>query len=152
MEWVGGWLKFGEVAGVLIVSFPWWPPLSDSQKMQFISKNEDGIPGWRLVLDGKKTITRRTKPETPGSLRAVCPGRGKKAVGRILIISCMDAARWDRDHPGAEDRQREAEAEGFKSWDGLKAWFIKHYERMPEPLYRIKFKLVEKSEKKNGNN
>ncbi len=56
--------------------------------MIFISKNETGIPAWQLVMDGKKTVTRRLKPQPIGSIRAVQPGRGKKAIGYIKITSC----------------------------------------------------------------
>jgi len=47
--------------------------------MIFISKNEDGIPAWEMIMNGKKTVTRRYNYIEPGKIRAVQPGRMKKA-------------------------------------------------------------------------
>lgn len=110
--------------------------------MIFISKNEDEVPAWILILAGKKTVTRRKNPQPVGAIRAVCPGRGKKAVCHIKILDCKEDSMlkneacyqsWELD--------AEAKKEGFKSWNGLVGWFVKN-RGIPEPCYRIEFKVI----------
>jgi hypothetical protein len=106
--------------------------------MIFISKNEKGIPAWKLILEGRKTVTRRLKPIEVGKSVAVCPGRGKFAVCRIKILSCMDAEEWDAKYAKTEF-QREAEKEGFALWDSLWEWIADKYGKPYPKLYRIEF-------------
>ena len=95
--------------------------------MIFIAKNEDGIPSWKLTLEGKKTVTRRLKPIVIGKSIAVCPGRGKFAVCRVLTISCEPSmSHYKRTCPVdkiKQWKQMEANLEGFNSWDGLMRFF-----------------------------
>ncbi len=106
--------------------------------MIFISKNEEGTPAWKLILEGKKTVTRRIKPVEVGKSVAVCPGRGKFAVCRIKILSCEDAEEWDLEH-AATEFQKEAEREGFKLWDSLWEFIGKKYGYPLPKMYRIEF-------------
>ena len=115
--------------------------------MIFISKNENGIPAWRLILDGSKTVTRRIKPIEPGSIRAVQPGRTKKGIAHIEIIECISHSEWwdnmmDSQCFTEDDLQREARAEGFNSWGGLLSWF-KNRKINIDDTYRLKFELME---------
>lgn len=114
--------------------------------MIFISKNEAGVPAWKLVKNGKKTVTRRRKPEIVGSLRAVCPGRGKKAVCHVRVISCMPHRIWfdillkDKGKVTTKMLDKEAIKEGFKTWRGLTEWF-KQRGDLIDNKFRIEFKL-----------
>ena len=130
--------------------------------MIFISKNEDGIPAWKLILEGKKTVTRRIKPIPVGKEFAVQPGRGKKAVCRARVISCMNTKEWldwMRINTIADtfkatlsedsvlwsiksSANKEAKREGFKSWTGLCDWFRSKKIDMYK-TYRIEFKVIE---------
>jgi hypothetical protein len=104
------------------------------------------------ILEGCKTVTRRPAKWEPdgeeggrispcryevGKAYALQPGRGKKAVGRILvtrvsqeIIACIDDA--------------EADLEGFKN----RAAFIRYWEGLygnfdaTQLVHRIEFELV----------
>jgi len=119
----------------------------------FCAKNEDGIPTWKLVLEGKKTVTRRLKPMPIGKEFAIQPGRGKKAVARGKIIGCEKTTYWwwdslNRliDEPFYPRRKnwflvREARKEGFKTWQGLLDWFAEHKININD-TYRIEFELV----------
>jgi len=107
--------------------------------MIFCSKNEYEIPAWQLILEGKKTVTRRTKPVEIGRSVAVQPGRGKKAVCRIKVLSCIDADEWDKKH-AATEFQKEAEKEGFEFWDSLWEWIENKYGKPFPKLWRIEFK------------
>ena len=112
----------------------------------FCSNNEDGIPAWKLVLSGKKTLTRRTKPQPVGAIRAVCPTRGVKQVCKIRILSCEDDQAWyereiaEKKNEDALDE--EAEREGFRTWEGLWEWFANHYGDDLPKLYRIEFEKI----------
>lgn len=115
--------------------------------MIFISKNEDGIPAWKLILGGSKTITRRIKPIESGKIRAVQPGRTKKGIAHIEIIDCTPHSEWWNNMLNTEcftedDLQREAKAEGFNSWGGLLSWFNSHKININD-TYRLEFKLVD---------
>ena len=117
--------------------------------MIFASRNESGVKAWKLVLDGKKTVTRRLKPQPVGVLRAVCPSRGKRQVCKIQILSCVDDTTWQmmfRSYRMRDVRRfllQEAHREGFKSWGGLQDWFYHKYGEYPQGLYRIEFRRVE---------
>jgi len=112
-------------------------------EMIFIAKNEDNIPTWKLVIDKSKTVTRRLKPMQIGKEFAVCPGRGKHAVCRAVVTDCV----LSRVHYHAREidlvdyKHLEAKMEGFKSWDGLMSWFIKHKVNF-EDTFRIEFKVI----------
>jgi len=75
----------------------------------------------RLVLEGRKTVTRRLangNPRSPwwrercalaaGDSFAVCPGRGKRAVGRARVLSVARVSLGRLD-------EAEAAREGFGS-------------------------------------
>jgi hypothetical protein len=116
--------------------------------MIFISKNEDGEPAWKLIMDGHKTVTRRLKPVDVGKILAVQPGRGKKAVGYIKIISCIPETEWVFALKGLNlDNEltllQEANREGFGCWQSLIAWFSNHKPLIRlDDTYRIEFELV----------
>ena len=127
--------------------------------MIFASVNEQGEPAWKLVLEGRKTVTRRTKPQPVGAVRAVQPGRGKKAVGYVRILSCVRHDTWYSGMLGGygfrEPRtadihayelalREEAMREGFDSWAGLWGWLLENYGEGVLGLYRIEFELVKK--------
>jgi hypothetical protein len=64
--------------------------------MIFSSRNEAGELASDLVMAGRKTVTRRIRPHPVGAVRAVQPGRTKKGVGFIKILSCVDDEKWKR--------------------------------------------------------
>ena len=117
--------------------------------MIFISKNEDGILAWQSILDDKKTVTRRFKPEPVGSIRAVCPGRGKFQVCKIFINSNEKHTDWyekvikpiDNEHCKHLLLRWEAEKEGFRTWEGLLNWFNQRKEDINKTI-RIAFMKV----------
>jgi hypothetical protein len=130
--------------------------------MIFISKNEAGVPAWKLILSGKKTVTRRTKKPLTGKVIAVCPGRGKKAVCKIRVLSVMphtsffnmlsEACTSITTSPGCIEKRQdvmrllsglevEAQREGFETWKGLTDWFKRHKIDICD-TYRIEFELV----------
>jgi len=112
--------------------------------MIFCSKNEKGEYAWRLVLNGRKTVTRRLKPIPIGKIKAVQPLRGRKAVGYIKIISCQSHNGWFVGLPtGNKQFTDEAEKEGFYSWHGLLDWFADHKIKIFD-TYRMEFELVNK--------
>ena len=81
------------------------------------------------VMAGEKTVTRRRMSDNPrspwyrercslvvGRSYAVCPGRGKVAIGRVIITAV------DRSFLGAVSGH-EARAEGFpNAWSFWEAW------------------------------
>ena len=107
--------------------------------MIFCSKNEQGIPAWKLILEEKKDVTRRTKPLPVGAVRSVQPGRGKKAVCKFQVLSCCPELDWQDAHVTPAELEREARREGFGTWLGLRQWLAAHN---PEGkmLFRIEFK------------
>lgn len=116
--------------------------------MIFCSKNEDGEPAWKLIMEGRKTVTRRLKPIAEGKIVAVQPNRCKKAVGHIRIISCMPETEWIFALKGLNICNelallQEANREGFGSWQSLISWFSNHKPliRLDE-TYRIHFELI----------
>jgi len=116
--------------------------------MIFVSKNEKGEVAWKLIKDGRKTVTRRLKPVSEGKILAVQPGRGKKAVGYIRVISCIPEAEWVFALKGLNIWNelvllQEANREGFDSWQGLISWFNnqKTVVRLDD-TFRIEFELV----------
>lgn len=111
----------------------------------FASKNEKGESAWRLVLEGRKVVTRRLKPLAVGREFAVQPGRGKKSVCRARVVSCVQHDAWLRWNMeclylpfSLED---EAALEGFLSWRGLLSWLAAKGIAV-EDTYRIKFEVI----------
>ncbi len=113
--------------------------------MIFIAKNEDGEPTWKLAKEGKKTVTRRIKPLPVGKEFTIQPGRGKFAVCRAKVISCVSS--WEHWHIGLNNttkdiyQSNEARLEGFNTWDG----FISFFEKKKIPFnhtQRIEFKIL----------
>ena len=102
--------------------------------MIYASVNELGVrkADWVAGLPiGAKWVTRRSKPQPLFRERAVCPGRGKKAVARGEVISCESHLRWkERLENLAENTPYayllEARREGFKSTNGWLAWYPAH--------------------------
>lgn len=117
--------------------------------MIFIAKNEKGEPSWKLVQEGRKTVTRRVKPLDVGKEFAVQPGRGKFAVCRCKVVSCMSHRDWifSEGKPGhltllgTQFWNKEARKEGFSSWASLVDWFNKRNQEI-ESMFRIEFKVI----------
>jgi len=104
----------------------------------FSSKNEDGVPKWKQVLDGTATVTRRLKPVKIGKVYAVQPNRGKKAMCYIRVISCFRTPDFTcyRFRP-----EEEAKKEGFMTYEGLINFFAgKNIDIMD--TYRIEFEVM----------
>lgn len=113
--------------------------------MIFISKNEDGIPAYELIMRGEKTVTRRKKPQPVGAIRAVQPGRGKRAICYIKITSCKeDSMLTNEAMYQSWELDSEAKKEGFNDWNGLVGWFCRHG-GIPQPCYRIEFIVCRKT-------
>ena len=119
--------------------------------MIFAVKNEDGISTCDLVLQGKKTVTRRLKGGRiyeVGKDYAVQPSRAKKSVARIIIISSMSQIYWCNkfiDNLSIDERkvalEKEAKKEGFGSWKALVEYFWKN-KIITSELVRYEFKLL----------
>ena len=116
--------------------------------MIFAAKNEDGIPTWQLIQEGKKTVTRRLKPLPVGKEFAIQPGRGKFAVCRAKVISCEQIFDWASRVSGKHNIKqfknflnKEAKREGFNSWHSLCKWFENKKIDMTD-CYRIEFRLL----------
>jgi len=117
--------------------------------MIFIAKNEKGEPSWKLILEGKKTVTRRIKPLLIGKEFAVCPGRGKFAVCRAKVTSCTRHEDWVEtiwQNVGFRELQirldKDAKKEGFDKWISLYNWFENRNVKLID-LYRIEFEKVD---------
>ena len=117
--------------------------------MIFSARNEAGVSLLDLVLQGKKTVTRRRKPKKVGSSFAIQSERGGKTLARARVISCVETEDW-RESVLLEAKNnlgyirkldREARREGFVSWEGLWGWIKGHYGNELPELYRIEFKL-----------
>ena len=113
--------------------------------MIFIAKNELGCPTWKLAQIGKKTVTRRLKPLSVGKEFAIQPGHGKFAICRAKVISCMSSLQHYHDYVELdkinEYEQKEANLEGFNSWDGLMQFFQKNKINFMQ-TYRIEYELI----------
>jgi len=114
--------------------------------MIFIAKNEKGTPSWKLALDGKKTVTRRLKPLPIGKDFAIQPGRGKFAVCRARVKSCINSHRHllltaNGTDADLEWMEMEAKKEGFLTWDGVLK-FLKDKKIDWLDTYRIEFELI----------
>ncbi len=103
------------------------------------------------VMAGEKTVTRRLVSDNPRSpwwhgrcgmkvnhTYAVCPGRGKNAIGRVRILDAVLVPLRDLD-------EAEAHREGFESaaafFDGLIAINGKPVDR-DEWVWRVEFRVV----------
>lgn len=112
--------------------------------MIFFAKNEKGVPTWELVLTKEKTVTSRVNPMAVNKMFAVQPGRGKKSVCRAKVVSCIkrldhyNMALRQTDFDSFLWKQKEAELEGFESWDGLMRYFHEHKVNFMD-LYRVEF-------------
>lgn len=100
------------------------------------------------VLDGSKTVTRRRSPRVVGSLQAVQPGRGKKGVGFVRVISCELHNDWwlqNIDEWGTGESE-EANREGFQDWYDfemkIKELYGQEWKSFKKDFYRIEFQLV----------
>jgi len=112
--------------------------------MIFSARNDKGIPSWQLVMEGKKTVTRRQSGKIPGHTYSVQKRRGEKGIGRILIVSCIPDEYFVESLPTSE-LENEAHKEGFSTWEDL--WeCIRNITKSGEGplplLYRIEFFLV----------
>jgi len=119
--------------------------------MIFIAKNENGEPSWKLIQEGKKDVTRRIKPLPVGKEFAVQPGRGKFAVCRARVVSCVRHEDWVesiwRTITFKELQiklDEEAKREGFDKWLSLYNWFENRNILLID-LYRIEFELDNRS-------
>lgn len=114
------------------------------------------------VMAGEKTVTRRAtslNPRSPWyrnqcSLKversyAVCPGRGKHQIGRIVVFD----VRFETFDPDAI-AEAEAEREGFRAdpetgasaADAFRAtWIELHGDLEPLDVWRIEFKVDEET-------
>ena len=114
--------------------------------MIFIASNEDGIPTWKLVQEGIKVVTRRVKPLSVGKEFAIQPGRGKFAICRAKVVSCMKSLdHYDSfAHKLGLEKYKvlEAHKEGFVSWDGLMRFFQKKNIQFID-TFRIEYVLIE---------
>ena len=112
--------------------------------MIFASQNERGELAADLVMARRKTVTRRSKPVAVGKVLAVQPGRGKKGIGHIRVVSCMTHLVWVAPvNNGRTDMfAKEAKKEGFITWGGLLLWFHIHKIKI-EDTFRIEFEVVE---------
>lgn len=98
------------------------------------------------VLDGSKTQTRRPVrrdelgekpcPYRVGQTYAVQPGRGKRAVGRILVLSVDRVAVCAISTP-------DAVAEGFRSGVEFMDRWRSFYGNVDGDCWRIEFELAE---------
>lgn len=102
------------------------------------------------VMSGEKTVTRRVLSDNRrspwwreccslevGRDYAVCPGRGKPAIGRVRVLSARLTLLWNIDD---EDARRE----GFVDRDEfLNAWFDINGRSGDEGVWRIEFEVVD---------
>lgn len=117
--------------------------------MIFVAKNEEGTPTYKLVQSGKKKTTSRVKSIAIGKIVTIQPGRGKKAVCKRKVISCMN--RLEHYHQSMTQpgfnltawKQKEAKLEGFLTYDGLIRYFKEHKLNFMD-LYRIEFEKIKK--------
>jgi len=98
------------------------------------------------ILDGTKTVTRRpidgkTRIYKVGGEYAVCPGRGKHQVARMMVLDMRAESIGDI-------TDGEAVLEGFADREAFVAYWRKLYcgEWDPGlPVWRIEFKLISRS-------
>ena len=121
----------------------------EEKKMIFIAKNEKGEPTWKLALEKRKTVTRRLKPLPVGKEFAIQPGRGKFAVCRAGVVSCVNSFEHFRNSTFDTNKiillenwkQAEAHLEGFGSWDALMRFFQDKKIQFAD-TFRIEYELI----------
>lgn len=100
------------------------------------------------VIAGEKTVTRRQMSDNPrspwfrdqcrlveGRSYAVCPGRGKNAIGRVRVTS----VRWTLLHNIDDD---EARREGFADrQDFVEGWTAINGSFKDNAVWRIEFEV-----------
>ncbi len=113
--------------------------------MIYVSRNEKGESKAALIAAmkiGEHWSTRRSKPISVGVVRAVQPGRGKRAVAYGKVVSCELHRDWLKrlveetvimgygecqiSELYAAYLKAEARRECFESWTGLLNWFSDH--------------------------
>ena len=116
--------------------------------MIFCSKNEDGVPKWKQIIDGTVTVTRRLKPMIVGKVFAVQPNRGEKAVCYARVKNCIKHSDWYRGvyHINSTKTyvnilQKEAELEGLGDWSFLLDYFENKKIEISD-TYRIEFEVL----------
>ncbi len=102
------------------------------------------------VMAGEKTVTRRrmsANVRSPwsdlgcrivtGRSYAVCPGRGKNAIGRVIVTDVHDSLLGDIDNS-------EARKEGFANWREFRAaWTEITGDFNPDEwVWRVEFRVV----------
>ena len=109
----------------------------------------------KAVLSGRKTCTTRPfsgKPEnwkrppySIGRSYAIQPGRGKKAVGRIIVTGTQEAAWFDKLRAWGD---RHAQMEGFDTFKQFEQKWRSLYgdEKWRCPLLVIDFKLIRQTQ------
>jgi len=118
--------------------------------MIFIAKNEKGEYTWKLALEKRKTVTRRLKPLPVGKEFAIQPGRGKFAVCRARVISCVNSHRHllltsNNEDTDLDWMKKEAKKEGFSSWKTVIDFFKdKNIDWLD--TFRIEFELLNQKE------
>ncbi len=114
--------------------------------MIFVSTNERGEKACDLILQKRKTVTRRPKPLPAGKVFAIQSGRGKFAIAYGRVLSCVLDEEWCDEYIPSE-AAAEARREGFITWAGLWAWIGKSSKTENRELYRIEFELVSHGDK-----
>lgn len=117
--------------------------------MIFVAKNEKGILSWKLIQLNQKTVTRRLKPLSVGKDFAIQPGRGKFAICRGMVTSCIPHKSWiiknskfiTEPNDAIQILNNEAHKEGFGSWEALMKWFKEKGINIKD-TYRIEFKIL----------
>lgn len=119
--------------------------------MIFVAKNEDGEPTWKLIQEKKKTVTRRPDGKMIyklGKDYAIQPGRGKFAICRAKVVSCMLHGEWvdtfwynSKFIEVVKIFDEEAKKEGFQKWINLYNWLTKKGLQLKD-LHRIEFELI----------
>lgn len=111
------------------------------------------------AMAGTKTVTRRLASDNPrspwwieqcslepGRTYAVCPGRGKPAIGRIRVLRVMS-------EPLGQVDDREAKREGFSNWEQFHiAWSVINGGYDPDAIvWRVEFEVVDQSWRQRSN-
>lgn len=96
----------------------------------------------KKVLDGEKTVTRRSWPTKyrEGQIVSVCPGIGRIACGKVRIVSVTEVALTSFLTPD------EARREGFTDGNEFLAYWLAVNKKRTVPeisVARIEFRLVD---------
>jgi hypothetical protein len=103
----------------------------------------------RLVLEGRKTVTRRLCSENPrspwwrercvyveGKVFAVQPGRGKPSIGRARVVSCRKELLGLLTHEDAEQEGFADISEFMGAWRAINGRYLTH-----AMVWRIEFEV-----------